>query len=123
MTSTHRVAERAGVPQPHLYASFRSKRELYAVCAERVRARACEVTIGAPFRDSTANSPGDSLQFDGGVVGAFLLQAVAGSGDGETGQLSRELLDAIEQHHGTAALESAIQRGFAYLRAMPTASA
>lgn len=128
VTSTLSVATRAGVPQPHLYASFRSKRELYEVCADLVRARVCEAPYGATRVGAAPVSTslpvhGASAEFDGGVVGAFLLQAVAGAGDGETGQISRELLDAIEEHHGAHELAAAIQRGFTYLRSLPAPSA
>lgn len=33
--STGGIAARAGVPQPHLYASFRTKQELFLACCER----------------------------------------------------------------------------------------
>lgn len=72
--STAAIAALAEVPQPHVYASFRTKGELFLACAERV----------AHGRDgvSELGSAGD----------AFLLQAVAALGEP---QLRDELLPVL----------------------------
>lgn len=62
-TSTNVVAARAGVPQPHLYASFDTKKELFLACLERA---ASIIVDGAD--DET-------------VLASFLYQAVASARD------------------------------------------
>ncbi|MBN9613644.1 MAG: TetR family transcriptional regulator [Actinobacteria bacterium] len=61
--STAAIAALADVPQPHVYASFRTKQDLFLACAERV-----------------ADGPSGLAEL-GSAVEAFLLQAVAALGE------------------------------------------
>ena len=59
------IAALADVPQPHVYANFSTKQELFLACAERV-CEALESTVLAPGSDQ-----------DEAAYGMFLLQCVA----------------------------------------------
>lgn len=65
--STAAVARRADVPQPHVYASFRTKRELFLACFASARA----AIAAAPDEDLPERSC------------RLILQAYAASGDPE----------------------------------------
>lgn len=71
-TSTAAIAARADVPQPHVYANFSTKQELFLACFERV----ANLVQTAPTASHAR----------------FLYQAVAAVGDE---QLSAELLSGI----------------------------
>jgi len=76
--STAAIAASAGVPQPHVYASFPAKRDLFLACAARV---IDELACGGA----------------GAASAAFLFQAVSSLNDEE---LRDELLPAIRDLRG-----------------------
>lgn len=63
-TTTGRIAARAGVPQPHVYANFRTKQELFLACLESVLSAPSPITPAVVFSDQAAR---------------MLFQAVAGA--------------------------------------------
>lgn len=76
-TSTARIAARAGVPQPHVYANFSGKPDLFHVCLKG----AVEVLAA---EDATASEQS--------AAELMLFQAVAAAGDPVSGPRSRELI-------------------------------
>lgn len=102
--STSRIAELAGVPQPHVYASFGSKRDLFLACVELVL-------------DSYANvSATDSLNDERAYTHArFLLQLVAHAQDAELGIELRSRLLELRGAMGAEGFDSLILLGAASL--------
>lgn len=92
--STAAIAALAGVPQPHVYASFHTKQELFLACVQRVNddlARAASARSRSP---AVAGSPvGDS------AAALFLLQCIAASQEQvlqpELSELLQQLTDAL----------------------------
>lgn len=82
-TSTATIAMRANVPQPHLYASFKTKQELFVVCLERAGSLAAE---GPSSSDS--------------ILAKFLFQAVAAAGDPKFSTIVSPVINAILQELG-----------------------
>ena len=78
-TSTARIAARAGVPQPHVYANFSGKPELFFACLDG----ACELLSSAP-------SDTDSRE----AAALLVYQAIATANDPDHGPKIRERLDA-----------------------------
>ena len=93
-TSTTAVAALAGVPQPHVYANFKTKQELFLACAARVV-------------DALGDEPADADRLGGAVRGRarlysdFLFQGFAAASDPklqpELGECLRRLRDRIGQ--------------------------
>lgn len=73
---TAAIAALAEVPQPHVYANFTTKQELFLACAERV----CERLESAVLTPRHSDSD-DAVNGDDAVHGAFLLQCVAASAE------------------------------------------
>lgn len=95
--STGSIAALAGVPQPHVYASFATKHDLFIACAERVVARVVE-SRSADSDDTAAR---------------FLLQLVSSLGDAELRRqllpLALELREALGEERFTALLARAAE--------------
>ncbi|WP_140393402.1 TetR/AcrR family transcriptional regulator [Leucobacter sp. 7(1)] len=94
-TSTARIAARAGVPQPHVYANFRTKHELFLACVSESVAR---VRLAQRL-------PGDAL---------LVFQALAAMPDPALGESLRTLLTPLREYLGAEGfadlLESAATR-------------
>ena len=121
---TAAIATRAGVPQPHLYASFRAKGDLFLACAERAAERA----VGAGARRSAATADGGAASGDGAASGGeisiarassgaasggpdsdaalMLLQALATARDPDLGPPIAELLRGVRDALGEAGLDA-----------------
>lgn len=128
-SSTATIGTRAGVPQPHVYASFQSKRELYVAAAERVRESVqfmsaegsdlcpasgvrVQSTVTALHSESVshrADLPGAE------ICGSFLLQALASMSDPEIGHASRSLVTLTQQLLGTDQFAESLLGGAHYL--------
>lgn len=85
-TSTTAIAALAGVPQPHVYANFRTKQELFLACAGAIIAEiaAAPATALAPAltnNDLPAAAPDPDEPHPGSLRAAFLLQWIAVSAD------------------------------------------
>ncbi|MBO1902565.1 helix-turn-helix transcriptional regulator [Leucobacter weissii] len=94
--STVVIAERAEVPQPHVYASFRTKRELFLACVDRI----ARESLDAAASDETR-----------ALVSAFLLQSVASRHDAEVGEeVFDRLLSPLLDGLGPAELSDRIGR-------------
>lgn len=78
-TSTARIAARAGVPQPHVYANFSGKPQLFFACLER----AGELLESAPIDDDL-----------GDAATLLMYQAIAALHDPDHGPQVRTLLAA-----------------------------
>jgi len=96
--STARIAALAGVPQPHVYANFQAKSQLFLACAENV------VAAIAPGReaDRPASSPRDAV---GDLHARFVLQLFAALGEQEVAAEVRPLLLRLRAALGQRALE------------------
>lgn len=97
---TAAIAALAEVPQPHVYASFRTKRELFLACAARI---ADDADSGVLAMRADEDAP------------QFLLQAVAALGDEEVGAELRPLLRRIRSTLGERAFDAMLQRAAAAL--------
>lgn len=128
-SSTASIGARAGVPQPHVYASFQSKRELYVAAIERVRA-----ALGAlsPNGADTQPASGDRVPSNStrlhresaplradlpgaGVCGGLLVQALASVADPEVGEASRSLVTLAQQLLGQDQFAESLLGGSDYL--------
>lgn len=90
-TATARIATRAGVPQPHVYASFRTKQELFLACVEASADR---------VRGSEANADDELL----------ILQAVAAAQTPDLSGPLREILSALRHSVGDVAFHALLAR-------------
>lgn len=98
---TAAIAALAEVPQPHVYANFTTKQELFLACAERV----CDSLIASPIAlnqvDSNHADSNDALNGDAenenSVLGAFLLQCIAATAETKL----QPALDELLQHLGS----------------------
>lgn len=104
-TSTASIAARAEVPQPHVYASFSAKRELFLACASR----ACETVVqkcsGAPAAFACADEVGsigasDAAQTDSEFLRALLMLLQAFSAVRDT-ELRVELAPRLRELRGS----------------------
>lgn len=130
--STARIAARAGVPQPHVYAQFATKQDLFlAVCAIAIDIVADDLVAASLLAsDATALRAGARLRVDGGDEANYvtrdsalqlLSQAIAALGAPELRAHLAELLtelrttlgeDAFRATFGTVG-ESALRRALA----------
>ena len=101
-TSTGRIAARADVPQPHLYANFPSKRALLLACAEDSIERLCALT------EASGASPDDLL---------LLVQLIAALPDSEVGPAIAPLIRELSALYGPADFTRLTQLGVAALLA------
>lgn len=108
--STASIGELADVSQPHVYANFTTKQELFLACALCVS----EYLAG----DSSSVSTAPALNsFPPGAVDRFLLQAVAAVGEEKLEPALTEILETLQETLGEAAffshLQTAVQAVFA----------
>lgn len=128
-SSTALIGLRAGVPQPHVYASFRSKRELYDAASERVLgafravcthgpdsflASGVHATSSSSVRYRESSSRGADLPAIG-ICGAFLVQALASVADPEVGEASRSLVIQTQQLLGQDQFAQSLLSGVDHL--------
>ena len=110
--STASIGARAGVPQPHVYANFKSKRELYIASIERVlelmRGSDLAVSIGWPATE-------ESVLSSSGIREGFLLQAVTAAADPEVGQVSCALVAQAQALLGPEEFSACLLAGVRYL--------
>lgn len=98
--STSRIAARATVPQPHVYANFRTKQELFLACVSQV----VEISIEAAPR-----TPRD------GHHELLVFQALAAVGDPDLSAELRPLLLRLRTAIGRQGIESILARAAAQL--------
>ncbi|MGK0716420.1 TetR/AcrR family transcriptional regulator [Leucobacter sp. W1153] len=127
--STVSIGARAEVPQPHVYASFTNKLELYLAVVERVSASLNAQGLGAHHASSTVSDPtavsvAQSHEWDSlasaesevpRVHAAFLLQAVAASADPDVGDASRALIREAQVLIGQESFSACLLDGVEYL--------
>ena len=99
--STAAIAARADVPQPHVYASFRTKQELFLACAERAVDEASSVAAAA--------APPE--------LARFLLQLVAAAVDPSAPERLQELVSRLSAVSGTSGLTPWLERALSALPA------
>lgn len=100
--STSAIAVRAGVPQPHVYASFGSKQELFIACCRRT----VELLLtGAPVDEPLPPQAAQRL----------LYQAVAALGDAELGGLIGPEIAPLRRGLGEQAFLQLLSAGAAAL--------
>lgn len=103
--ATAAIARLAEVPQPHVYANFHTKQELFLACAMRVHERLADLAASAGDHEQAS---------DASRYGAFLLQCFASAHEPklqpQLGQLLREL-EAKLGEGALVALLSAHVRG------------
>ncbi len=104
-TSTGRIAARASVPQPHVYANFRTKQELFLACVSRAVASIVELE---PDPRGVQAIP----------IGAVrvVYQAYATAQDPALASDLSPLLRELEQHVEPAALGNLLVRAAGALR-------
>ena len=101
-TSTGRIAARADVPQPHLYANFSSKRAWLLACAEDSIERLCALT------EASGASPEDLL---------LLVQLIAAMPDNEVGPAIAPLIHELSDLYGPTEFTLLTQLGVTALLA------
>lgn len=109
--ATGAIAARAGVPQPHVYASFRTKRELFLACIDRSGAllegfiegerHLAAVSAAGDPSPAIGDAPRDAAPVAGDTPSLddarrCLLQAVAAAADPAIAGAVRETLHRIE---------------------------
>lgn len=115
-SSTAVVAARAGVPQPHLYANFASKQQLFLVCVDIAVERACEAELhrAAPYeqhdRVSPSLEPADADSARGLLIPdadlRVLYQAFAAAADADLAESLATPLIALRDALGDELLAS-----------------
>lgn len=103
-TATARIAARAGVPQPHVYASFKTKQELFLACVEASAGR---------LSDSVGDERDEAL----------ILQAVAAAQDPELAPALRALLSDLRTRLGEPGFLDLLGRASAFLLSARAAAA
>lgn len=101
--STAAIASRADVPQPHVYSSFATKRELFLACVVRV--------VKGLSLWGDARTPGSVADADA----RLLFQAVAAARSHELAPDLGRVLDDLEEHLGEERLLAVVARGAAVL--------
>jgi len=94
--STSAIATLADVPQPHVYASFRTKQDLFFECGNEVVTRLREFDFHI--------APSAPLSPDLQVLGQFVLQCIAHSHDTKLQPQLGELLRRLSAPQGTGGL-------------------
>lgn len=100
--STSVIAQRAEVPQPHVYASFGSKQDLFLACCRR----AAELLLG------TALAP-EALPAE--AAPRLLYQAVASLGDEQLRELIEQEIAPLRERMSRRELLGVISSGAAAL--------
>lgn len=110
--STAGIAERAGVPQPHLYASFRTKQELFLDCLAHAEASLLSPAAAALSTDvlqPRGNASAGALSDWASEL--CILQAVAASRDPELAAPIRGVLDRLRSALGDRLFNEMLVRG------------
>ncbi len=94
-SSTAAIAALAEVPQPHVYANFSNKAQLFLSCAERAAALLEDLRTTTAQQQASTDQPLDLAQ-----LARFVLQAVAALGDETLGDELSQLLVRIRQSLG-----------------------
>lgn len=102
--STKAIAERAGVPQPHVYANFSTKQELFLACVDGALAQLVDAGHAPSFRPDAQQA-------------RLVVQAVASSRDPDMGDRLRTMLSAVERELGSESFAAVLLAGMAALRA------
>lgn len=102
--STASIAQRADVPQPHVYASFANKHELFAACCSAAEARLIEAITA---RDTPRPAHV-----------CLLLQAVAVVRDEQLGAASRAFVTAVHKAAGDALFSELLALATTHLLSM-----
>lgn len=97
--STSAIAQRADVPQPHVYVNFGSKQELFVACLQTLLSE-------APDDSQKALGPSQSL---------ILYQGIAMARTPDLLGL-RPVLEAIHAHYGEPAVNRALLAAAAHLQ-------
>lgn len=92
--STASIGASADVPQPHVYANFRTKQHLFLACVERASTTFNGVT--------PAPNVIERLIIGHDELSKLIFQAIAVVGEPEMGPPLRTLLLQLQQHHGEA---------------------
>ncbi|MCW2287719.1 TetR family transcriptional regulator [Leucobacter luti] len=125
-TSTARIAARAGVPQPHVYANFRTKQELFFACvesaAQRIRDRAASGGSSALGSDRVGATSDSSVALTDSSDARLLLQASAAAAVPELRPLLNAELGALHLALGEHAYAEVLAQGAAALRGGFTAA-
>jgi len=96
---TAAIAALAGVPQPHVYANFSTKQELFLACAERV----CKVLAAGVLEvssDAAALGPAQVAEVERSDYGVFLLQCLAASSEAKLQPALGALLLSLRRQMG-----------------------
>lgn len=105
-TSTASIARGAGVPQPHVYSSFRTKQELYLACLERV-----SELIAADHQVSGFPRVQNEHSLEPDEIARFLLQTTVALGERTSVEPRlRESLAKIHAHMGDELFYETLQR-------------
>ena len=100
-TSTAAIADAAVVPQPHVYANFETKQDLFLACAERV--------FGELVRAKQVTSVQLPMQLEQQVLHhRFLLQAVAAAPRVELHEQLAPLLLELRERLGERCFDAAL---------------
>lgn len=105
--STSAIAARADVPQPHVYANFGSKQELFAECLRALYPRDAEQS------DGPDQSDGDLREFSTDE-GLLLYQGIAASRAPDL-EVIRPLLREIREAYGVERIDRALRDAAARL--------
>ncbi|WP_125100719.1 TetR/AcrR family transcriptional regulator [Leucobacter chromiireducens] len=112
-TSTGRVAARASVPQPHVYANFRTKQELFLACVER----AVDTVLAAGGVSGYLRDPGDLGGSDASEAARVIFQAYAAAQDPGLVDALSPLLDRFERGVDVETRNAVLGRAGSALRA------
>ena len=109
--STSAIAARAGVPQPHLYASFDTKLALFLACAEL----AVEDAAGAPALTSRdqPSVAAPAVLVDPDERALFILQLVSAAASPDAPPRLTQLLSHLAEASGPTGLAPWLERSAA----------
>lgn len=112
-SSTGSVAALAEVPQPHVYANFHTKRDLFMECFARVAHELSETPAASTVSQAKAPRAGRRTAATAHIDGLalFLLQAIVVARDPELGDELLSALHLLRKETGKAAFEALLLRG------------
>lgn len=100
-TSTTVIASLANVPQPHVYASFRTKQQLFLACASAVSSALVSAeSLPSAESDGLPSAPTVQSPIPSSVLAAFMLQWIAVSNDERLQPELGILLAALQRNIG-----------------------
>ena len=100
-SSTAAIATRADVPQPHVYANFRTKQELFLACAARVHDSVIDPGIAGKSHSSSQDEQ----------IARFVYQLVALLEDPSLGQQVRKIAHYLRGALGEQRFDALLLRG------------